>query len=175
MHRRHTRSPLHRLVATSAIAALFALTACGGPSVPSGTDPAANASRMATPPPTISRDTGCDPGSPSKQLGLGFQVRGKTNKDNGRLYVLFGTKDGVHPNTEMQVWWRVTGDYALRVTLVGPDGQLINVPGSIPEPKLGWTRAGEPWMNTLTFPSPGCWRVFIERGGTEGDLWLAVA
>jgi hypothetical protein len=175
MHRRIVRSHVRRAVIALAVMAVFALPACGGATFPTGTDPVANASRIVTPPPTISPRPGCEPGSVSKQLGLGFQVRGMTNKHNGHLYALFGTKDGVHASTQMQVWWRVSGDHALVVTLVGPDGQVIEVRGSTPEPKLGWTRAGEPWVSTLTFPSAGCWRVFIQRGTTQGDLWLTVS
>ncbi|MGE5227754.1 MAG: hypothetical protein ACM3OO_12845 [Planctomycetaceae bacterium] len=175
MHPMHIRSLFRRAAVTVAVVAAFAVPACGGTTFPSGTDPVANASRIVTAPPTISPRTGCDPGSVSKQLGLGFQVRGVTNKHNGHLYALFGTKDGVHANTEMQVWWRVSGDHALLVTLVGPDGQVIEVRDSTPEPKPGWTRAGEPWVSTLTVPSPGCWRVFVKRGTTEGDLWLTVS
>lgn len=88
---------------------------------------------------------------------------------------MFDTRDVVRAGQATTVWWRVPGDHALRLTLVGPGDRVVAVSGARPEPLQGWDRPGEPWVSELTFPQPGCWMVHVQRGGRRGDLWLQVS
>lgn len=150
------------------------LTAACGPSVASGTDPVDQASPIVSVPPTVSTTQGCDPATPSSQLRQGLEIQGVTQRAGSKLWALFDTHDGLVSQTDTRVWWRVSGDHALRVTLVGPNERMVSVNGSVPQPKANWTRPGEPWKSTITFPQSGCWRVFVQRGDTIGDFWVEV-
>jgi hypothetical protein len=39
-------------------------------------------------------------------------------------------------------------------------------------PPFEWPGGGTPWTGTLTFAKAGCWRVYVQRGGLTGELWL---
>jgi len=171
--------------AAAVLAAVVALAApaCGGPDISSGNDPLANASTIATVPPTVAGGAGsCEPGSPVTQLPLGLQVKGVLSGTGGadELWALFQDANGVPLQgsipaaTDLTVYWRVGGDHALNVSLVGSNDRLIDVGGERPEPLEGWTKAGEPWVSSFAFPQPGCWRLFVERGGRHGDVWVRV-
>jgi len=162
-----------RAVVAVAASVLFALPACVDTGVPEGTDPIANASEVATVPPTIG-PVGCDPGSTATQLPEGLEVQGAINDDREELWALFDTQDALASGEPIPVYWRIGGDKPLRITLVGPNDRLASTQAPIPKPHPTWERPGEPWMGLIAFPQPGCWRVYVERGKRAGDLWVNV-
>jgi hypothetical protein len=174
MHRKPQHARVRRVTVWLGAVALFGLGACNRPSVPIGTDPAAGGSPVQTVPPTIG-PTGCAPGSPTTQLPLGLQVRGVSTVPGQAVWALFQTQEDVHAGRATTVYWRIGGNHALRITLIGAGDRLIQITGAHPQPLSGWVRPGEPWVSTLNFPQPGCWRVFVERGSQNGDLWLQVS
>lgn len=178
---RHHRA--RRAAALMAAVVGLAVPACGAPDISSGHDPLANASTIATVPPTVEGGAGgCDPGSPATQLPVGLQVKGVLSGTGGadELWALFQDADGVPIQgsvpaaADLTVYWRVGGNHALGITLVGPNDRLVTVTGARPQPLEGWTEPGEPWVSTFSFPQPGCWRLFVERGDRHGDVWIRV-
>jgi hypothetical protein len=168
------RTAVTRAVVAVSTAALLVLPACRGASVPSGSDPIADASVVVTVPPTIG-PSGCDPSSRTRQLEAGLEVKGTIDVDDEDLWALFETQASIPAGQPVDVYWRIGGDKALRISLVGVNDQVVTVPAPIPTPHPDWDRPGEPWMSTITFPQPGCWRVFVERSKREGDLWVVVS
>lgn len=172
-----------RAAAVMAAVVVLAVPACGGPDISSGHDPLANASTITTVPPTVEGGAGsCEPGSPVTQLPLGLEVKGVLSGTGGagEFWALFQDANGVPLQgsvpavTDLTVYWRIEGDHALNVTLVGPNDRLVDVEGEHPQPLEGWTEPGEPWVSSFAFPQPGCWRLFVERGGRHGDVWVRV-
>lgn len=153
--------------------ALVVLTACGDTDVPRGADPIGSASRVVTLPPTIG-PVGCEPGSPASTLGDGLEVEGEV-KGRDELWALFEGDGTVGWGVPVDVYWRIGGDKGLRITLIGPNDRIASVPAPHPQPHPEWDRPGEPWVSSITFPQPGCWRVYVERSRVQGDLWLTVA
>jgi hypothetical protein len=174
MHLTPSPARVRRVAVWFGAVALFLLGACNRPSVPTGTDPAAGGASIKTVPPTVG-PTGCSPGSPGSQLPLGWQVRGSSNVPGEAIWALFQTNDGVHAGHPIKVYWRIAGNHALRITLIGEQDELVYFNNAHPEPLAGWTRPGEPWVSDITFPQPGCWRIFVERGSQMGDLWMQVS
>lgn len=154
--------------------ALLALSACGGTDVPRGADPIASTAVAPTMPPTIG-PVGCDPPSPSSQLEAGLEVEGTVEGGNDELWALFETDGPIASGAPTDVYWRIGGEKALRITLVGPNDRIASVPAPRPQPHPDWDRPGEPWVSVISFPQPGCWRVFVERSRRQGDLWVQVS
>lgn len=157
-----------------AVTAAFALTACADTDVPSGTDPLASASTIVSAPPTIG-PVGCEPGSPSAVLEAGLEVQASASPADDEVWALFTGDGTIATGTPTEVYWRIGGDRALRIILVGPNDRVVPVSPAHPEPHAEWSRPGEPWVSTITFPQPGCWRVYVERARVQGDLWVEVA
>jgi hypothetical protein len=153
--------------------ALLGLAGCGGADLPAGTDPVSDASPVVTVPPTIG-PVGCEPGSPATRLPEGLEVQGTIDAPGEELWALFETAGPITWQEPIPVYWRIGGDRSLRITLVGPNDRVAPVPAPMPKPHETWERPGEPWMGTITFPQPGCWRIFVERARRQGDLWLEV-
>jgi hypothetical protein len=148
--------------------------ACSGPTVQRGTDPLVNASPEQTVPPLVEGSPGgCSPGSPTTALDLGLETEG-TSSNGKPVWALFQVEDTIPPGQLVTVWWRVGGDHALRLTLVGDDDRMESVSGARPGPLEGWDRPGEPWVSEISFPQPGCWRIYIQRGALAGDVFVEV-
>jgi hypothetical protein len=154
--------------------ALFVMAGCADTDVPRGSDPIGSVSPVVTVPPTIGR-VGCDPPSRSSELDAGLEVEGAVEGGGGRdqLWALFEGGE-IRAGAPVDVYWRIGGDKALRITLVGPNDRIVAVSAPRPQPHPEWDRPGEPWVSTITFPQPGCWRVYVERSRREGDLWVVV-
>jgi len=157
-----------------AILATLALGACAdGPGVASGTDPAPVGTAATTPPP-IPGARSCDDPSPIEAVAHGLEAQGKMRGD-GSLFALFSDVDALTAGTPITTYWRLGGDRALRVTLIGPGDRVAHATGVRPGvPPFPWDRPGEPWSSQVTFPQPGCWRVYVERSGADGDVWVHV-
>ena len=166
------RTGATRALVAIAATAFLTLASCVDPGVPSGTDPIGGASAIVTVPPTIG-PVGCDPASTITQLPEGLEVHGAISDDDGDLWALFETGK-ILAGEAIPVYWRIEGDKALRITLVGPNDRVASVPGPMPKPHATWERRGEPWVSTITFPQPGCWRVYVQRAKLQGDLWVVV-
>jgi len=167
------RTGARRAAAALAAVVAFALPACG-PNVPTGTDPLqGQPTRTTSAPPTVPGSAGsCDPGSPRSQIERGIQVEGVTSTGQP-VWALFAT-ESIQPDTPVTVWWRVAGNGALKITLVGPEERVVPVGGARPGQLPGWEQPGEPWVSELVFPEAGCWRLYFARGSRDGDLWVQV-
>jgi hypothetical protein len=97
-------------------------------------------------------------------------------RDGQPFYALFqGVHGGVAAREHVTTYFRLPGARVLRITLVAPDDRLVRVPGLRPGlAPFPWNRPGDPWVGTLTFSRPGCWRVYIDRSGEDGEIWLHV-
>jgi hypothetical protein len=158
------------------VAASIALVACReAPTITTATAGPGTSTATATPPPDIASARGCGDVSPTERVKHGLEVVGRM-RDGDPFYALFdGVDRGVTAGDHVQTYFRMPGARALRITLVGPDDQLVRAggvrPGLAPYP---WDRPGDPWVGRLTFSRPGCWRVYVERSSDDGELWLHV-
>lgn len=161
-----------RSMAVAAVLVL-ALAGCSGSDLPAGTDPVSDVSPVITVPPTIG-PTGCEPGSPAERVSEGLEVQGTIDVPGEELWALFDIDGPITWQEPIPVYWRIGGDRSLRITLIGPNDRVAPVPAPMPKPHETWERPGEPWMGTITFPQPGCWRIFVERAKRQGDMWVDV-
>ena len=115
------------------------------------------------------------PPSPAATVAGGTEVRGKGTGDF-TAYALFESWPPTS-STDLEVWWRVSGDHGLKLTLVDSEGREVKAGSVYPDPsKPVWTREGDPWHSTIRFPQAGCWRIVVERGtGRYADLWVEVS
>jgi hypothetical protein len=158
------------------VAALSMMVACGnGPTVSTGTDALPGASTVtATPPRDIPSARGCDNPSPTSQQQHGLEIEG-TMRGGEPFYALFEGVTELRADEELTTYLRMPGARVLRMTLVAPDDRLVRVGG--PRPGLApfrWERPGDPWVGTLTFSRGGCWRIYVDRSGVDGEIWVLV-
>ncbi len=155
------------------VVAICALAACSSePSVTTGTDPLPAASTVATTPPPIPSGRSCSNPSPSTQAEHGLEVRGVMRGD-GDLWALFDGAATLRSGTPITTYWRISGNGALRITLVDASGRIERVTGVAPGvPPYEWAPPGEPWKSVITFPQPGCWRIYVQRGSLDGEVWV---
>jgi hypothetical protein len=171
---RHTPSPWHRSVVF--VAATLAVSSCvSGPTISTGTDALPGASTVAvTPPPQIPGGHGCSDLSPTVAGKHGLEVRG-VMRDGQPFYGLFAGVRQLTAGKDLTAYLRIPGARASRVTLVGPDGRLARGTGLRPGlPPYPWDRPGDPWLGTLTFSRSGCWRIYVDRAGLDGEMWVRV-
>jgi len=158
-----------------ALVATVALGACSdGPTVASGTDLIPTRSSAATTPPPVRGGGSCADLSPTRVVAHGLEVRGRVLR-GGSVYALFAGVDGLTAGSQITTYWRLGGDRALRITMIGPDDRIVHAHAVRPGiPAFTWDQPGEPWRSELLFPQPGCWRLYVQRGGLDGDLWVRV-
>jgi hypothetical protein len=167
-------SPWRRSVVLAA--ALFALSACAsGPTITTGTDALPGASTViATPPPAIPGGESCSNLSPTAHDRHGLEAHG-TMRDGQPLSALFDGVQRLARGRATKTYLRLPGSRVLRVTLVGPGDRLVRGTRLRPGlPPYGWDRPGDPWVGTLTFPRSGCWRIYVDRDGYDGDIYVHV-
>ena len=159
-----------------ALAATLVLGACGGgPSVASGTDPIPAGTTVASTPPPMPGGRSCANPSPIRPTQHGLEAQG-TMRGGGVASALFTGVGALAAGEPIPTYWRVGGGGALKITLVGPSDRIVRVSGVRPGvPPFTWDPPGEPWQSTLTFPQPGCWRIYLVRGGTDGEVWVRVS
>jgi hypothetical protein len=169
------RDPWRRSAAL--VAACVVLAACGqGPTISTATAVAPGTNTAtATPPPDIASPRGCHDLSPAQRAKRGLEIVGQM-RDGEPFYALFdGVRSQIAAGAHITTYLRMPGARVVRLTLVGPDDRLVHVaglrPGLAPYP---WDRPGDPWTGTLTFPRSGCWRVYVDRAGDDGEAWLHV-
>jgi hypothetical protein len=154
-----------------ALVGSFLLASCGGPDVPndSGTGP----TRISTVPANVGPSE-CNPPSASQTTKLGTVFTAAT-EGGFDAAALFPGPAAPSASAQLTVWWHVSGDHALNLTLVG-EGREIPVTELSPDPTLNWPGTGDQWKSQLTFPQSGCWRIAIQRGlYRHGDVWLQVS
>jgi hypothetical protein len=174
------RMPRHAafrwLRAAAIVAAVLVLGACAsGPTITTGTDALPATSRAApTPPPDIPSGHSCDNLSPISREQHGLEVHGAM-RGGAPFYALFEGTAELTARDHVVTYLRMPGARVLRMTLVGPDDRPVRVaglrPGLAPFP---WDRPGDPWVGTLTFSRGGCWRIYVDRSGTDGEMWVHV-
>jgi hypothetical protein len=117
---------------------------------------------------------GCAPASP---VDSAFEVQG-TVSGGLELWGLVEPQNGlpVRSDSSVKIVWRMTGAGPLRLTAIGPVGEKL-LPDFGPEIHGGssWTRPGDEWGSSFTFPTPGCWDVQLTRGAVTGHVWMVVA
>jgi hypothetical protein len=153
-------------------AVLLAVTACGsGPTVATGAPP--TTTHITTTPPPVPGAGSCTNLSPAHDGKHGIEVDGTTT-DHEPLTVLFaGTHHTIQHGRSLLTYARVGGVRALRISVIGSNGHVSRVLGFRPGlPGFDWSGGGTPWKGTLTFADAGCWRVYVQRGGLTGELWL---
>jgi hypothetical protein len=156
-----------------ALASVFVLlTACGtGPTVATGSPP--RTVHVTTSPPRVPGSGSCSNLSSRHDDKHGIEVEGKTT-DQEPLTVLFaGVDHRIPAGSALQTYVRVGGVRALRMSVIDAEGHVDRALGFRPGlPRFAWPGAGTPWEGSLRFPQPGCWRVYVQRGGLTGELWL---
>ncbi len=157
------------------LAALFALSACAsGPTIATVTTSPGSSTATATPPPDIPGGRSCSNLSPASRERHGLEVQG-TMRGGQPFYVLFDGANKLTSERPLTTYLRLPGARVLRITLVGPDDRLVRGSGLRPGlPPYPWDRPGDPWVGTLTFPQGGCWRIYVDRAGYDGDMWVRV-
>lgn len=164
------RSPRVQIVALTAV--FFALSACGnGPTVATVSAPATI--RVTTTPPPVSGSGSCTNLSPARDGNHGIEVDGTTTDQEPLTMLFAGAHHTIPANKTITTYVRVGGVRALRISLIDQAGHVDRVLGFRPGlPPFDWSGGGTPWKGTLTFTDPGCWRVYVQRGGLNGELWL---
>ena len=78
--------------------------------------------------------------------------------------------------TSLKIVWRMTGQGTLRLSAIGPAGQIVG-PDFGPEGHGGsnWSRPGDEWGSGFTFPVSGCWDLRAVRPSLAGDVYLLVS
>lgn len=147
------------------------MAACGGPNLTEDQDPLARASSISDLPSNVG-PANCAPPSPIKQIDLGLEVEG--TGDGVEVWGLFEGPDGLRSGQDIRTWWRIDGSRELDLVLIGSDRE-IEVEGERPDPTLAWSRPGDQWVSSITFPRPGCWRISVTRGESHGDVWVQVS
>jgi hypothetical protein len=148
------------------------MAACGtGPNVDTG-EPAATVHVAATPPP-VPGSGSCTNRSRTHDAKHGIEVRGTTT-DHQPLTVLFARVHHTIPASKsLTTYVRVGGVRALRISLIDAAGHVARAPGFRPGlPPFDLPGGGTPWTGSITFPKAGCWRVYVQRAGLTGELWL---
>jgi hypothetical protein len=149
-------------------------TACGsGPTVATASPP--GTVQVSTTPPPVPGAGNCSRPSRTNDGKHGIEVQGTTT-DNEPLALLFaGVHHQIPAGRSLTTYMRVGGVRALRISVIGADGHVERALGFRPGlPRFDWPGGGTPWTGTLTFPQGGCWRVYVQRGGLTGELWLHV-
>jgi hypothetical protein len=167
---RHEPSRWRRSVVL--VAACVVLPACAsGPTITTATSPVAT-TVSATPPPDIPDGRSCSNPSPTSREKHGLEVQG-VMRGGQPFYALFDGARRLATERPQLLYLRMPGARTLRITLVGPDDRLVRVSGLRPGlPPYPWDRPGDPWTGTLTFPQAGCWRIYVDRSGFDGELWV---
>jgi len=170
--RRNAAFPVRFVVA---FVATLALAACSdGPSLASGTDPVPGGSTVTSTPRSMPRGGSCDNLSPIHTGAHGLEAQG-VMRDGSTLYALFAGVDALTTGSPIMTYWRLGGARALSVTMVGPDDRIVHATSVRPGvPSFTWDRPGEPWRSQLSFPQPGCWRLYVARGARDGEVWVRV-
>jgi hypothetical protein len=171
MPRKHLGVSIRRSVALAV--ALGVLAACSdGPNLTTGTDPVPAASTVFSTPPAMAGGHDCASPSPTLETSRGLEVQG-TMRGGGELWALFDGANVLRSGSAITTYWRVAGNGALQITLVGSDDRIQRVPGVRPGvPPYEWSQPGEPWRSVITFPQPGCWRIYVQRGEADGEVWI---
>lgn len=158
-----------------AMMATVALGACSdGPSVASGTDPIPTGSSVAATPPPVRGGGSCTDLSPANVLARGLETRGRI-RGGGTVFALFAGVDALSAGNPITTYWRIGGDRALRITMIGPDDRIVHATAVRPGvPPFTWDQPGEPWSSEVEFPQPGCWRLYVQRGALDADIWVRV-
>ena len=171
---RHAPSPWRHSVVL--IAAVVGLSACAsGPTITTGNDVLPGAPPVTqTPPPNIPGGRSCTNLSPTSREKHGLEARG-VMRGGQPFYALFDGVERLTAGKPLTTYLRLPGARVLRVTLVGPNDRLARGTGLRPSlPPYPWDRPGDPWVGTLTFTQSGCWRIYVDRAGFDGEIWVRV-
>lgn len=165
------RSILARLTLLAVVAALSACTN-QGPVTDDPLNGASTASGVSLP--DNIGPSGCAPVSEASKIhGNETQIHGSATPGDS-LWALVEGNTPVAPGHQVRIVWRMTGSVRLRLVAVGPGGVQVEPSTLFISPGISWTKPGDPWSSTFTFPAAGCWRVSAERGTAHGDVWFRV-
>jgi hypothetical protein len=118
----------------------------------------------------------CQP-SPILESPNSFPEVQATMHSEGEIWALlfFGE---AHANEDLKIVWRIAApEPGTEVRF-----QAHNVEGTVIEPIWGptfhpestWDRPGLEWGTGFNFPEPGCWRITVTLGETEGKISLNI-
>ncbi len=155
-----------------ALAAVVALAACGGgPTLATVAPP--STTHVTTTPPPVPGAGSCTNLSPARDGKHGVEVQGTTTDDEPLAVLFAGVHHTIPAGRSLTTYVRVGGVRALRVSVIGTDDHVDRILGFRPGlPRFAWDRPGTPWTGALRFPNAGCWRVYVQRGGLTGELWI---
>ena len=161
-----------RVCIVALAAVLVVATACGnGPTVATVAPP--STTRVTTTPPPVPGSGSCTNLSPTHDEKHGIEVDGTTT-DHEPLTMLFaGIHHTIPDGKALTTYVRVGGVRSLRISAIDQAGHVDRVFGFRPGlPGFDWPGGGTPWKGSLTFAKSGCWRVYVQRDGLTGELWL---
>jgi hypothetical protein len=163
-------SPKMTIVALAVIS--VALAACGGgPTVATVSPP--STTHVTTAPPPVPGAGSCTNLSQARDGRHGVEVQGAATHDEPLTVLFAGVHRTIPAGRALTTYLRVGGARALRVSVIGTDDHVDRMLGFRPGlPRFNWDGPGTPWTGTLTFPKSGCWRVYVQRGGLTGELWV---
>ena len=162
------------MAATVFAAAAAMLVSCSS-TVPTVQDPLAHAPTGVASIPDSLGPSSCAPPSHVRSVGSDkIEIQGVAS-GGGTLWALVNHAEPVPSGTDLRIVWRMNGAARLTATAVGADGKQVPATGIVLASGVSWTRPGDPWNSALRFPTPGCWRVSVQRGAAHGDIWLRVS
>jgi hypothetical protein len=171
----HLPSP-QRLAVVLAAAASMLSGCASGPAIITGTDarPATSPVTSMTPPP-LPGGGSCTNLSPAIRVKRGLQVKGRM-RNGDPFYALFDGVRTVPAKRSITTYFRLPGVRTVRIMMIGPNDRLSRASGLRPGlPPYPWDQPGDAWLGTITLPLPGCWRIYIERGELDGEMWVRAA
>jgi hypothetical protein len=161
-----------KVLIVALVAVVFALAACGGgPTVATVLPP--STTHVTTTPSPVPGAGSCANLSPTRDDKHGVEVQGVTTDDEPLALLFTGIQHTIPAGRSLTTYVRVGGVRALRVSVIGTDDHVVRVLGFRPGlPPFTWDQPGTPWTGALTFPKAGCWRVYVQRSGLTGELWI---
>jgi len=96
-------------------------------------------------------------------------------KTKGELWALLFFETA-HVDEDEKIVWRISGEGdQFQAQAENEEGTRIQPVWMEYHGGSNWQRPGQEWGTGFNFPSPGCWRITVNRGETTGTISLNVS